>query len=443
MWLRVLLLAANCMLFAFGWYGSGDYFTLFNLGLLILVQTGLLIYFLNRTNRDLAYFFDSLKNEDPGLSSIRSKKPFQRLYRSLVSVQEHIASMRIKYAAQDQYFKTIIDNIRIGIVTFESDGRVGMMNKAARNMLGVHVLYRMDALDKLQEGLGKDFREMNPGDNRLVNLTAGREPAHLSVSCTILKTTGRDLRIFALHDIRQELDKKETESWQKLIRILNHEVMNSLAPIMSTAATIRDYLSAEKISSVSGTDQQHLQVFEKTIAGLSIIYERSDGLKRFVEHYKMLNTLPMPAPATFLIRELFETCVMLLDNEMRSGSITCYLEINVPGMELTADKSQIQQVLLNLLKNSIESLSETDISEKVIKLKASYTNAGKVLVQVTDNGKGIPPEIADQIFIPFFTTREKGSGIGLSLSRQIMHLHHGTLSAYSVPFRETTFTLCF
>jgi signal transduction histidine kinase len=157
----------------------------------------------------------------------------------------------------------------------------------------------------------------------------------------------------------------------------------------------------------------------------------------------MLNTIPQPVISTFMIKDLFDSCKTLLEEALQSSHIKCSCEINPPGMDLEADKAQILQILINLMKNSIESLSAKVIEDKVILLKAFYTERGKTSIQVRDNGKGIAPELIDQIFIPFFTTRERGSGIGLSLSRQIMHAHHGTLSVYSIPDHITVFTLTF
>jgi nitrogen fixation/metabolism regulation signal transduction histidine kinase len=264
---------------------------------------------------------------------------------------------------------------------------------------------------------------------------------YLSVNSSTLKLVDKELKIITFQDIKHELDKKELESWQKLIRILNHEIMNSLAPIMSTATTIRSYLSRDNVSDSAISNQHWNRVLEKTISGLSIIYERSEGLKSFVENYKTLNTLPQPTPTTFTIKALFENCKLLLGEELQTYHIKFISEVLTPDMELTADKSLIQQILLNLLKNSIESLSETENVNKAIKLNAFNNDDGKTIIQVSDNGKGILPEIIDQIFIPFFTTKEQGSGIGLSLSKQILHLHNGTISVYSVPDHETVFTI--
>ncbi len=440
---RVLLLTASCMGFAFSWYGSGNYFTLFNLGLLILIQTILFLYYANKTNRDLLYFFESIKNEDSGITFGRTKRQFHRIYKSMDHVNDQILEFRIKCASQDQYFKTIIESIQTGIISFGTDNKIDIMNKAAKNMLGVNSMYRIDSFNKIQPGLGDTLKEISPSEKRLFCVNSGNITEHLLVSSTTLLLVDKKLKIVTFHNIQQELDKKELESWQKLIRILNHEIMNSLAPIISTSTTLRGILSSKNASEIAATDQSWNRVLEKAISGLSIIHERSEGLKNFVENYRTLNTLPKPVLTKFSVKELFNTCKLLLIEELSANQISCIIEISGQDMELSADKPQMEQILLNLLRNSIESLCETITEKKSIHLKAVLNDNGRAVLQVSDNGKGIPPEIIDQIFIPFFTTKKKGTGIGLSLSRQIVHLHHGTMSAFSVPYHETVFTMTF
>jgi len=440
---RVLLLTASCMGFAFSWYGSGNYFTLFNIGLLILIQTILFIYYSNKTNRDLTYFFESIKNEDSGISFSRTKRQYRRIYKSMDHVNDQISEFRIKCALQDHYFKTIVESIQTGIISFGADNKIDIINKAAKNMLGVNTVYRIDSLNKIQPGLGEALKEISPSEKRLIRINTGNVTEHLFVSSTMLKLIDKTLKIITFHNIQQELDRKELESWQKLIRILNHEIMNSLAPIISTSSTLRGILSSKNASGSDATDQSWKRMLEKTISGLSIIHERSEGLKNFVENYRTLNTLPKPLITKFKVLELFNHCKFLLGEELVTRQISCAIEIADQDMELSADKTQMEQILLNLVRNSIESLSETNTESKIIHLKAFFNETGRTVLVVSDNGKGIPPEIIDQIFIPFFTTKERGTGIGLSLSRQIMHLHHGTLSAFSVPYHETVFTMTF
>jgi|WetSurSiteA1Bulk_404760.scaffolds.fasta_scaffold00443_5 two-component system, NtrC family, nitrogen regulation sensor histidine kinase NtrY len=440
---RVLLLTANCMIFAFTWYGSGNYFSLVNLSLLIVLQAILFIYYVNKTNRDLAGFFDSIKNEDSGLSFNRSKRKFRNIYKSMDDVNTLIKSIRIKYAIQDQYFKTIVESIQTGLISFGPDGKVDIINKAAKNLLGIKTIHKIDKLNNHQKGLGDILHAIRPSEKRLIQVNTGNDTVSLSLNSTVLKLVDRELKIITFQDIRHELDRKELESWQKLIRILNHEIMNSLAPIISTTATLSSYFSGKDTGDSAISSQQWDRMREKAISGLSIIHERSEGLKSFVEHYKAFNALPQPVMSTFAIRELLTNCEILLGEELQTNRINCISEITRKDIELTADKSQIQQILINLVKNSMESLSATEKINKVIKLKVFHSENGKVIIQVSDNGKGIPPELIDQIFIPFFTTKEKGSGIGLSLSRQIMHLHNGTISVYSIPEKETVFTMVF
>jgi nitrogen fixation/metabolism regulation signal transduction histidine kinase len=440
---RIILLTANCMVFAFAWYGTGNYFTLINLGLLILLQTILFIYYLNKTNRDLAYFFDSIRDEETGITFNRTKRKFKNIYSLMDEVNDRIKAMRAKYAAQDQYFKTIIEHIQTGLVSFGQDGKVDIMNSATKKMLGLKAIHKIDSFNKVEEGLGDVLAAISPSEKKLVCVHKNNEMVHLSLDCTVIKFIDKELKIITFHDITPELDKKELESWQKLIRILNHEIMNSLAPIVSTASTLTNFLSGQNARDQDGSIRQWDRVLEKTIAGLSIINERSEGLKNFVENYRALNTLPQPVIVKFNVSELLKNCVLFFNDKFQSGHINCITEIAVSDMVLEADKSQIQQILLNLMNNAIESLAESETNNKTIRLKAFYHENGEAVLQVSDNGKGIPSEMVDQVFVPFFTTKEKGSGIGLSLSRQIMHLNGGTISVHSKPGHETVFTMVF
>lgn len=440
---RVILLTASCMGFAFTWYGSGNYFTLFNLGLLIILQMVWFIYYGNQTNRELTFFFDSVKFEDPGITFIQRKRKMQGIYRSMDAVNQQIKSIRSKYAVQDQYFRTIVESIQTGLITFGPDGRIDILNKAAGNILGIGKLQRIEALNSLQQDLADTLFVIKPSEKRLVRVKRGSETVFLSLQGTVLKMPDKELKIVTFHDIKPELDRQEMESWKKLIRILNHEIMNSLAPIISTSGTLMNYLTRSKSGEQDHSAKSRDRAIQKALSGLTIIQERSEGLKNFVEHYKTLNTLPQPKMTTFAVRELFQSCKQLLQHDLKANEIMCIAETDAPDMELTADKSQIGQVLLNLVNNAIASLCETEISSKVIRLKAFRGVSGKPVIQVADNGKGISPELIDQIFIPFFTTRPAGSGIGLSLSRQIMHLHSATLEVESVPYQETVFTMRF
>ena len=243
------------------------------------------------------------------------------------------------------------------------------------------------------------------------------------MKASLFKTSNSNLKIIAVQDIKNELDTKELESWIKLIRVLTHEIMNTIAPITSLSNTILGfYKNREK-------EMPSEDVIANTIKGLEVINERSDGLMNFVETYRKLTRIPPPDKKPVLVADLFEGTVTLIGIEHLNENITVKSRVEPAGLEVMADKKQISQVLINLVKNSLESLRDSEKGD--ILLLGNLNDNGRVRISVTDNGPGIPTELMDKIFIPFFTAKETGSGIGLSLSRQIMLMHGGSLKIYS------------
>ncbi len=233
---------------------------------------------------------------------------------------------------------------------------------------------------------------------------------------------------------------KELESWQKLIRILTHEIMNSISPISSTIKTIKEFLStnSKKAKSINDIEQE---IIDDSVNGLNIIEERSDGLVDFVEKFRSLTLQPKPIFRQFSIKELFENIKLLMTKELNENNILLEIEVIPESLALTADKKLVEQILINLVNNSIQAFDNT--KDRRITLRALYIANKNVVIQVIDNGTGISDENMERIFVPFFATKYKGSGIGLSLSREIMRLHNGKIRVRSVPEKETVFTLEF
>ena len=264
----------------------------------------------------------------------------------------------------------------------------------------------------------------------------------LSIFATEFKVADRLIRMATIKDIQNELEENEMESWQKLIRVLTHEIMNSITPIASITQTLNSMIKDVKSTYTNAfKDEGETEAIEEIELAIETIHKRSIGLLHFVESYRDLTRIPTPKYTIFSIRELFDNLRGLMKEEMNHRKIQCFATIMPENLELSADEQLIEQVLINLLKNSIQALEKTE--QPNIELKAFTDSYGKIIIQLSDNGQGIIPEVLDKIFVPFFTTKPKGSGIGLSLSRQILRLHGGTLTAHSEPDIETVFTLKF
>ena len=248
------------------------------------------------------------------------------------------------------------------------------------------------------------------------------------------------ITLATIKDIQHVLEEQETEAWQKLIRVLTHEIMNSIAPISSLSSTLDSILKKYPYSGKGQTlvENENLTEIEKA---LQTINKRSIGLLHFVDTYRNLTRIPKPNFAIFKIEELFSNIKMLMEKELHKQKIKLILSIEPPKLEITADEQLIEQILINLIRNSMHALRGKENGK--IHLNAYYNKRGRFTTQVTDNGPGILPDVLEKIFIPFFTTKTNGSGIGLSLSRQIMRLHDGTITAHSKPDKETIFTLTF
>jgi len=258
------------------------------------------------------------------------------------------------------------------------------------------------------------------------------------IRMTEFKFEDEYLRLVSIQDIQTELDEQELISWQRLIRVLNHEVMNSLTPIRTLSHATRLSVEQSGLDTGKGKTKQLVEDIQKNTR---LIEERSAGLMEFVKKYRDITSIQELEINTFLLKDLLDKITQYFSEECKSRKIKCNLQIEPEQMELSGDQNFLEQVFINLVRNSIEALENTDNPE--INLQASRNSDGQAVIHIHDNGQGIPPEILDDIFTPFFTTKESGSGIGLSFARHIIRLHNGSISLTSEPNVETVITLKF
>jgi two-component system nitrogen regulation sensor histidine kinase NtrY len=405
------------------------------LGIFIAVifafQVAELIYFLNQTNRKIAFFFDAIRNDDSTLNfpEKTGNKSLSELNASLNRVNELIKKIKFELQEQEHYFKTILEQVSIGIITFNEKGNIFLANTSARNLLNHEHLTHINQISRVDKKLFAAISELQPGDRKLVSFNGKTGIVQLSLKSTLFKTAQQNLQLVAIQDIKNEMETKELESWIKLIRVLTHEIMNSVAPVTSLSQTILGYFK-----NLDG-NQPDEKIIGNTIKGLEIINERGSGLISFVENYRKLTRLPQPDKKPINVGQLLENTIMLIKYEPVNEQVQISWKTNPSDLEIIADKEQISQVLINLIKNSLEALK--NLNEGKIMLSGEINTSGRVQITIIDNGPGIPEDLMDKIFIPFFTTKESGSGVGLSLSRQIMMLHNGTLKVVSVQGKQT------
>ena len=262
----------------------------------------------------------------------------------------------------------------------------------------------------------------------------------LAIYSTEFKVKEKLIILATINNIQSVLEEQETEAWQKLIRVLTHEIMNSITPIASLSSTL-DIMLKSITDGGNIREDMDMDTVTEIQQALQTINKRSTGLLHFVNTYRNLTRIPKPNFRIFPVRDLYKNIYLLMEEELIESKIKFVTSIEPDNIRVSADEQLIEQVIINLIRNSIHALEGR--KDPTIELKSYYNKRGRVTMQVTDNGSGILPEVLDKIFIPFFTTKQSGSGIGLSLSRQILRLHNGTISAYSVPDKETAFTMTF
>ena len=413
------------------------------IALLILLQVISLIRYVERTNKKLTKFFESIRFSD--FASSFSDKGMGKSFKELSEEFNHVINEFKKNRAEKEehfnYLQTVVQHVSIGIIAYRHDGKVDIFNTAAKRLLRINNLRNIYELKRVKEDLPDLLLNMKVGDKNLVKLFIKDEILQISIHATEFRMRGEEYILISLQNIHAELEEKEIESWQKLIRVLTHEIMNSITPISSLASTVREMLLESYKDKIILKDNIDDEDIEGIQSALNTIEKRSNGLLNFVEIYRNLTRIPKPNFRYFPVIELFERAEELLKPKIEKFNISYSHKIFPKDLMLTADPDLMDQVIINLLLNAIDAVK--NVKNPKISVIASSNINNRISTDIVDNGYGIKPDILDKIFMPFFTSKKEGSGIGLSLSRQIMHLHKGSIYVKSIPGKETVFTLTF
>jgi len=432
---KILLLSADL---AAGFFFFLQYNSYLILTVMIVVAAVIvlnLIKYIDITNRDLARFLSSIKYSDFS-QSFGSKKlgsSFEELTSSINQVMDEFRKTRTEKEEQNRFLQTVLRHINIGLLSYDQSGKFEFINKAARQMLGITQGAGILTVNNLPAELHTKLLKLKPGERIPVKIYTESEMIQLIVYSTAFRMREQQYTLVSLQNIQMELEEKELEAWQKLIRVLTHEIMNSVTPISSLASTVNDILNNEQ-----DLDNEQTADIKNAVR---TIEKRSKGLIDFVDNYRNLTKIPKPDFEIVAVKQLFERLYKLHKNEIEKNNITFQMEIEPASLEITADPAMIEQVVINLVINSIHALNSC--KDKSIKLSAELNTQGKIALKISDNGPGIPEEIEEKIFIPFFSTKKDGSGIGLSLARQIMRAHGGNIRLKSEAFKSTEFSLIF
>ena len=405
----------------------------------IAMLTWELIYYVNKTNRDLAHFLLSVQNNDfsTHFGSKGKGKSFQLFYDTFNSIFEKLHHISSEKEAQYLHLQRLVEHINVGILSFNTQGQIFLINRALVNLLQIpdtRVRYLGD-LERINPFFCETIKNINAGERKLIKISHQNELLQLSVHATEFTLQHHHIKLISAQNIKGELEEKELEAWQKLIRVLTHEIMNSIAPIISLSGTLH--------SIVQNSQKKDQQLSEKTRhdleRGLDVIKNRSDGLLNFPDTSRNLTQIPKPVFKEMDVKAFCERIHLLFKNELEERKINFHLEFNETQLPILADSQLLEQVMINLLKNAMEAVVEAE--NPAIHIVVQKTVEDKTTIQIVDNGMGMHEELLDKIFIPFFTTKDQGSGIGLSLCRQIIQLHKGNISVQSKEGEGTVFVI--
>jgi len=418
----------------------GYYYTLTGMIFLILFQTYLLVNQVNKTNVNLEKFLSSVQDHDSSVrfSENTTDHTFRKLHDSMNDVIGIIQKVKIENERSRHFLQMVVDHIDIGLLSFNTNGQIEIYNRAAKKYLIAQQPGQISSFQTTDEKLYHIINAIKPGQEVLHKMEINNLSQSILIKATELKFESNIIKLVSFEDITNELDKKELSSWQKLIRVLTHEIMNSISPITSLTSVISGYFKKDNENPML-PEKITPQIIGKTLSGLNTIEETGIGLLGFVDKYRSLTSLPTPNLSKFEVDSLFKKCKLLMESTI-PANIKIITNVTPKDIVLIADVAQVEQILINVIKNATEAFGNK--KNGTVHLKA-FHDEGSIIIQVEDNGIGIPDDVIENIFVPFYTTKENGSGIGLSLSRQIMQNHHGTISVNAVPQKGTTVTLKF
>ncbi|HOO10329.1 MAG TPA: ATP-binding protein [Cyclobacteriaceae bacterium] len=411
-----------------------------SLTFLVLVAQFFELYrFISQTNRKLTRFLESIKYSDfiSGFTSDHQLgKSFKELNEAFNEVLEAFRKARSEKEEHWQYLNTVVQQVRTGILSFDIEGEVQLINANAKKFMGVSSIQNLDELIEINSRLYKAIYDVQPGKSTLYK---GNSDLLLTIQATEMRLRGDTIKLVTLQNIQTELQRQELEAWQNLTRVLRHEIMNSITPISSLTSTLREILEHDLVAT-----NKHFELKKESAEdlkeGLGTIEGRSKGLIKFIDAYREYTSLPQPNFKPVHLGELAAKVENLMRNDIKKANIDFATHVDIDHPMVEADAEMIEQVLINLVKNAIEACGETRPARIGLTIRQAEEH---VLIEVTDNGPGIIGEALDKVFVPFFSTKKTGSGIGLSLSRQIMQLHNGNLYVNSIPHVKTIFTLKF
>ena len=440
--IRITVIIVTGILLYTQWAGEIYLFGILLFSFLLFAQIIAMVRYLNKSNEEIKTFFDSIKYDDldQTFTTIGHSEAANRLNEEFNKVIDQFKEIRREKEADFQYMRNIVQHVGIGLITFNKSGEIQLMNAASKKLLNISQINNVKELEDISPELVDVFFRLKTGGRDLLKLQIADDIIQLAVFAIELTLRGEEFKLISLQNIQNELEEMEMDAWQNLVRVLTHEIMNSVTPISSLAGTVevelKDLFSDDKqITEIANEDLEDLYHAVQTIQ------KRSRGLIRFVQDFRNLTHIPKPKINEVKTEEMFKEIKTLLNSEITDNNINYKTNVEPKTLTIMADKELIEQVLINLIKNAFQAFDEQ--TNRIVEVSATLSDKSRPVITVKDNGNGIDEEAMEKIFIPFFTTKKSGSGIGLSLSRQIMRKHQGTLSVKSKLDEGTEFQMKF
>jgi|TARA_R110002096_G_scaffold426421_1_gene636230 nitrogen fixation/metabolism regulation signal transduction histidine kinase len=411
------------------------------IALVALFQIFEIVRFVKLTNDDLTRFLDAMRYGDFGqkFDHAGMGAGFIELGEAITDILERFRQYRGQQEEELKHLKALIEHVPVPLMSIKGDGTVQIHNNAARRLFGSTHVARVSDLSKFGDEFRKRVVTLEPGERHLVTFKIDDTEQTLTVGSTQIVTAGNVEKIISLQDIQSELDVAQLKAWQDLVRVLTHEIMNSITPVSSLAKTSTDLVD-DAIKKIQGQPELVEELTDVRDA-VDTVARRSDSLMHFVQSYRRLTRLPPPEKEQLNIKKTFADIIKLVSVSIEQKKIDLTVDVTTDGLEIFADREMLEQMLINLIKNAEQALANT--SGAKVKISAKLNKRGRIVIEVADNGPGISDELAAKIFVPFFTTKRDGSGVGLALTRQVMIAHGGSVSLSKTDGGGATFILTF
>ena len=397
--------------------------------------------YVSRTNREVARFLDAVRFADYSqrFDFEKAGSGFASLGRTFTAIIDEMRERRTGQESEVRHLKALIEHIPVPLMTVHADNAITLQNNAARRLFGATHVTRVSDLGQFGAGFARAVDEAIPGDRELVTFTVEGAEYRLTLAATEIIIQGNRERLISLQDIQSEIDATQAEAWQDLVRVLTHEIMNSITPVTSLAQTASELV--DDVVRDAGPQSPHAEELEDVQNAVATVARRSDSLLQFIDSYRQISRLAPPEKKRVALADLFETVTSLARAEWDDPGVALTSAVEPSGLYVYADRDLLEPVLLNLLRNAWQATK--GMERPTIELRGRLNRRGNTVIEVEDNGHGVPDEIATKIFVPFYTTREGGSGVGLALARQVMIAHGGFIRLGQKHAAGTTFTLTF